>query len=289
MLACDWRRLSGKRREHVASAALLVQNKLDGMRCVADTHTGRLFSRTGHRIVSVPHVERALRTAAEAARPPARWLDGELYCHGKDFQAIISAARRTVNVDDAPTGDLQLHLFDVVCADTACAERLAALCLWFDCARGLTAAGTMESLEVVHTEAVGEGDLAQGVQAQLERALAAGYEGVMLRDAAAPYECDRRSGGLIKVKATLQEEFAVVAVHERERQPGVAGAVECRTAAGKPFRATPEMSEAGKRELWDRRAAYTGGDWVASVRFQELTRGGVPRCPVLAGMRQLGD
>jgi len=41
--------------------------------------------------------------------------------------------------------------------------------------------------------------------------------------------------------------------------------------------------------MWTNRAEYESGRWVATVRFHELTRDGVPRFPRIVGFRHRDD
>ena len=142
-----------------------------------------------------------------AAAPPARWLDGEVYAHGACFQSIVSVARRTVNVDEARAAALQLHLFDVL-SDAPCAERLEALALWYDTALALAPRDALGALQPVHTEALPACEtpeaLEAAVAAAMDRFVAQGYEGAMLREAGAPYAADKRSTALLKAKRMRQ-------------------------------------------------------------------------------------
>ena len=289
MLATDWGKL--KRPERLLAECLL-QPKLDGIRCVVSTATGAMFSRTGKPLVSMPHIEEAVRLASQVAAPPAPWLDGEVYRHGASFQGIVGAARRTVNVEPGDSATLQLHLFDTV-DEAPAAERSRRLHGWLAAASGLVGPGRLEALQAVHTEALGAPPSLEALRATVDAAVARfigqGYEGAILRVAAAPYCRSKRSLDLVKAKRFRQEEFEVVEIEERDRQPGTAGAVRCRTAGGLEFSATPECTEADKVDMWRRRDEYLGAQWLATVRYQELTDAGVPRFPVCAGMRHVDD
>jgi DNA ligase-1 len=289
MLATDWGKL--KRPERLLAECLL-QPKLDGIRCVVSTATGAMFSRTGKPLVSMPHIEEAVRLASQAAAPPAAWLDGEVYRHGASFQGIVGAARRTVNVEPGGSAALQLHLFDTV-DEAPAAERSRRLHGWLAAASGLVSPGRLEPLQAVHTEALRAPPSLEALRGTVDAAVARfigqGYEGAILRVAAAPYCRAKRSLDLVKAKRFLQEEFEVVEIEERDRQPGTAGAVRCRTVGGLEFSATPECTEADKVDMWRRRDEYLGAQWLATVRYQELTDAGVPRFPVCAGMRHQDD
>ena len=289
MLATDWAKV---RRPERLLTGFWLQPKLDGIRCVADTATGRLFSRTGKPLLGLPHIEAAVRLGSEVAAPPARWLDGEVYRHGATFQGIVGAARRTVNMDARAAGQLQLHLFDAV-DDAPTEVRLRQLASWFEAARALVSPGKLEALQPVHTEEAPPCASVEEVRAAIDdavqRFVAQGYEGAIARVGGAPYTVRKRSLDLVKAKRFLQEEFAVIGLEERAKQPGVVATVRCRTGAGDEFGATPECTHGEKMDMWRDRQRYTDGRWVATVRFQELTDAGIPRFPVCSGLRHPED
>lgn len=100
------------------TAAVHVQPKLDGIRCMADLETGALWSRARKPILGLDHISRELIRPSEwrsrmMGDVRARFVDGELYRHDFSFQEITSVARSSVNRHD-DAGSLQLHLFDAV-------------------------------------------------------------------------------------------------------------------------------------------------------------------------------
>jgi ATP-dependent DNA ligase len=289
MLALDRRKSSC---EHLLDG-FLVQPKLDGIRCLVDTETGAMISRSGMPLTGLEHIASAVRVAAEAAAPPSRWLDGEIYRHGSTFQGIVGAARRTVNTDTSDALALQLHLFDIV-SELPCSERIVRLNQWFDIAGALVSPGRMDCIAAVHVEAAGPCTDAAALRRQVDEELlprfeSQGYEGAILRSPDAPYEQGKRTKNLIKVKRMLQQEYVVTGITEREKQPGVAAAVRCQTPGGAAFHATPQCTRQEKRDMWCRRGEYAADGWVATVRYQELTAAGIPRFPVCVGLRHADD
>jgi DNA ligase-1 len=289
MLATDWTKV--KRPERLLEGYIL-QPKLDGIRCVADTKTGRLFSRTGKELHGLGHIGEALVLAGEVARPPGRCVDGEIYKHGASFQGIVGAARRTVNMDPEESRCLELHVFDVV-KDAPAEARLEQLSSWLIAAQGLTTPGRLASIQFVHMEPGHPcdtiGQLRAAIDVAVARFEAEGYEGAIARAASGAYAKNKRSLDLVKAKRFRQEEFRVKGLEERAKQPGVVATVRCITGTGQEFGATPECTHAEKKAMWQRRAEYLDGRWFATVRFQELSDGGVPRFPVCAGLRHCDD
>ena len=280
MLATDW--LKVKRPERLLPDVLL-QPKLDGIRCVADTRTGALFSRTGS-----TGSTSSLRRRGGRARPLARWSTARVYRHGASFQGIGAARHRQHGCGPARAA-APVRRRRPVGARRGAPGAARALAL---AARGLASPGALRPLQAVHTEAV-ECASAEALRAAIEGAVrrfeGEGYEGAIARAATAQYTERKRSLDLVKAKRFRQEEFAVERLEERPKQPGVVATVRCRTADGQEFGATPECTHAEKQAMWARRSEYEDGRWVATVRFQELSDGGVPRFPVCAGLRHPDD
>ncbi|MBN2161028.1 MAG: hypothetical protein JW807_16675 [Spirochaetes bacterium] len=80
---------------------IFIQPKIDGWRCVVNTRTGKLYSRTGNEI-NLPHI-----SADVIGRDLPEYLDGELYATGFTLGQIQGMIRR---------GDklIQFHMFDII-------------------------------------------------------------------------------------------------------------------------------------------------------------------------------
>ena len=111
--------------------------------------------------------------------------------------------------------------------------------------------------------------------------IAAGYEGVMIRDPAAPY-VEGRSRALQKLKRFEDSEALCTGMIGQESGAPLVGALICRTAAGQELRISAGMSEA------DRLAWYRSPPVGALVRYRHAA--GQPlRFPVFAGLRDARD
>jgi ATP-dependent DNA ligase len=274
-----------------------VQPKLDGIRCIADVQTGSLWSRSRNAIQGLDHIAKALvepcATRSRLLDAQVRYVDGEIYAPGADFQTISSLARRVVNMHD-DVSRLKLFVFDAVTPQRAFAERWALLRHWSDTSGGVIDRG----LQLVPTRKVSrrDGDDGLGVdpQAELQAHARAGYEGVMFRVSGADdlgesqYRCGTRSRHLMKHKGFLQEEFGVLGIN-KHRELDTTGAVLLRLEDGRTFSAAPAMSAQAKKDLWEQRHVYLDGKWIASVRFHEVSRLGVPRFPRVVGFRYQDD
>jgi DNA ligase-1 len=240
------------------------QPKLDGMRCIA-TKDG-LFSRQGKPIVSVPHIEVALKPAF--ATFPDLILDGELYNHDlrDDFNELISIARQTkpTAADIAKAADsIQYHVYDQICSGELFADRFADLTdMQF----------TNDHIKLVKTVVSYDQE-----ELDLDYAgfLAEGYEGQMIRIDSL-YE-QKRSKNLLKRKEFLDEEFEVLTIEEGEGNwAGYAKSVKCKTKDGVIFNAGIKGNQSFTRGLLKVRPQPKS----ATVRYQNKTPDGSLRFPI---------
>jgi ATP-dependent DNA ligase I len=198
-------------------------------------------------------------------------LDGEAVGVGEDelprtFQDTMSAFGREDGVAGA---GLQSRFFDLLhldgrdLIDVPLEDRLAAL-------EGV--AGPWRIPGVVTRDA-GE------AQRVLDEALAAGHEGVMVKDAGSPYEAGRRGGAWRKVKPVHTLDLVVLAVewgsgrrrgwlsnlHLGARDPGGDGFV----MVGKTFKGLTDEMLAWQTERF-LGIATERGDWVVEVRPEQV-------------------
>lgn len=178
---------------------LLVQPKLDGFRCLARREVDGwvLYSRRGN-VLALPHITDALDLNAVVGLV----LDGELYTHGLSFQRLTSMIRQR------DTG-VEFHVFDYY-IEGPYIERPAGLRQTVLATFHFTGPVKRVNHHTVH------------FQHQLDQiyadTLAAGYEGVVLRDPAAAYE-PKRSWALLKLKPHYDSEFLVIGWRTAKNAP----------------------------------------------------------------------
>jgi ATP-dependent DNA ligase len=283
-------------RKHVRFPCV-VQPKLDGVRMLASLSSSpylphpTLVSRTGKSFAHLlPLFERdlaAIAGALSAAGADDLVLDGELYAHGRGFQHVVSLAKNT-NADKVAgaAGTLKYHVYDLYvpgAPGAAFRERGALL------RRLVEGVGSGSSLALVQTDACGS---AAELTAFLDRFVREGYEGVMVRDPAAPYAPGKRSNGLLKLKRFHDAEYEIVAVEEATgKDAGTAIFVCCLPVPKAPkaakakttFRVRPVGTQQERAAMLAARARLVGK--MLTVRYQELSDGGVPRFPVGVAVR----
>lgn len=239
-----------------------AQPKLDGHRCLFKG--GVLYSRNG-KVINLPHIVEAI----EARGLADLHLDGELYIHGMLLQDIGSLVKKPRE----ESLKLQYHVYDVVSGLPYEQRRLLiesrinnteAPVLRVDTAR----VGSRAALTVMH-----------------KTWLAAGYEGSILRHGMAPYETDKRSSSLLKVKDFSDAEAIVIAV-ERGTPNGEfeVPVWTLQMPCGRTFKATAHGNAQQKHAQWEMRHTYMG----RPLTYQHFghSKDGIPLLPVALRWRE---
>jgi DNA ligase-1 len=207
----------------------LIEVKLDGVRVITVVWPdGRVlqFSRNGKELVNFSHIkDQFAKVAGGLAMPYV--FDGEVM--SSSFQDLMKQVYRKSNVQSK---DAILYLFDIVpLADfqngvwkMSQSERTATLQNWYDLEQS-----TLTNIRILEQEEV-ELDTDEGQQRFREinqDAIQGGYEGIMIKDPAAPYEC-KRTASWLKLKPFIEVSLAVVDFEEGTgRNTGRLGAIIC--------------------------------------------------------------
>lgn len=244
------------------------QPKLDGIRCIA-TSTG-LWSRKGDRIVSCPHIERALAPFFKVF-PDIR-LDGELYNHllKDNFNEITSLVKTLKPSEEhlIKTAEIvQYHIYDAPRGDdTNYAVRFGRIVDIVDDV-GLP-------LVTVPTFFVTEIDQ---LDMYYDNFLGEGYEGQMVR-LEGPYE-SKRSKLLLKRKEFVDSEFEVLDILEGEGNASGGAKIawlRLDTDPSKKFKADVVGTKAERVQILKDKDKLIGK--MATVKyFKQRTPAGIPR------------
>jgi DNA ligase-1 len=207
----------------------LVEVKLDGVRVITIVYPdGRVdqYSRNGKELVNFPHIKEQISKNAESFTE-AVILDGEVM--SASFQDLMKMVHRK---SDVKSDDAVLNLFDIITLKEFQEGR--GIHRQFD--RSVTLAAwhnqyheSMPNVTVVGQELV---DLNSFVgQARFKQinqdAVEGGYEGIMIKDPEAVYEC-KRSVAWLKLKPFIEVSLTVIAVEEGTgRNVGKLGALIC--------------------------------------------------------------
>jgi DNA ligase-1 len=210
-----------------------IEVKLDGVRVITIVRAdGRveMFSRNGKELVNFPHIAEQISAVIKkhgTTKNVDFVLDGEVM--SSSFQDLMKQVHRKDNVE---AGDAVLHLFDFLPLanfeqggwDKGQEERSAMLYYWHK-----TYKDEMPNVAVVGHELVDLND-AEGKKRFKEinqYAIAGGYEGIMIKDPNAPYEC-KRTASWLKLKPFIEVSLEVQNVEEGTgKNLGRLGALVC--------------------------------------------------------------
>jgi len=232
-----------------------LSEKLDGVRAYWD---GRQFlSRQGNQFFAPDWYTAGL---------PNKPLDGELWLGRKAFQRTVSIVRRQ-DVSQL-WRELRFLIFDAPACSGVFENRLAYV------ERLLKSHRPAFASVVHHYHCRGS----EHLEDELERIVAAGGEGLMLRQPGSRYE-PNRSSTLLKVKRFQDAEARVIGYQPGTgRHKGRLGALLVQLLDGTEFAVGTGFTDA------ERENPPPVGN-VITVRFQELTDRGVPRFPSFVRVR----
>jgi len=250
-----------------------VQPKLDGHRALYDgkkfwTRKGKLY---------LPEVVEHLHFNTQG-----HIVDGEIMLPpGYTFQQTCSAIKK-VNEN---TPKLQYHVFDIV--DTTWHAEFTQR---IDCLEEILASAQIdnqlpENIYIVKTILV---DNEHEVAGWLSKALAKGYEGVMLRNAESLYIPGQRSVNLQKLKDFVDDEFLITGCTSGRGREDGAIIYMCKTESGDEFTVRPEGSVESRKVLFQQ---WKSDRWSPigqklTVRYQNFSDTGIPRFPVGIAIRE---
>jgi DNA ligase-1 len=255
----------------------LIQVKLDGVRVLTVVYPdGRVdqYSRNGKELVNFELIkEQFAKTVTEITEPVV--FDGEVM--SSSFQDLMKQVHRK---SDVAADDAVLHLFDYVPLknfqkgkwDMPQTYRLGKLKAWKDLWKEET-----PNIQVLGHEEVDLDSMVGQVQYKEinQRAIDGGYEGIMIKDLEAPYECKRTTAWL-KLKPFIEVSLTVVAVEEGSagtKNENNLGALVCEGEDnGKFIRVNvgSGYSDEMRNELWSCKDQVVGQ--VVEVRADAATK-----------------
>ena len=212
-------------RGDVDLARYWVSEKLDGVRALWDG--AALYSRRGNRFNAPAWFVEGFPTAA---------LDGELWMGRGTFEALSGAVRRQTP-DDAAWRRIRYMVFDLPGLPEPFDERLREL------ERLLADAPPARIRLVEQFRVAGEAEL----MAKLDRVVAGGGEGLMLRDGRSLHRSGR-SDDLLKLK-TYEDAEAVVVAHipGKGKYAGMMGSLVVEMPDGRRFKLGTGFTDAERR------------------------------------------
>jgi DNA ligase-1 len=263
--------------ESKVSGQKLIEVKLDGVRVVTIVYPdGRvdMFSRNGKELINFPHVTEQISAVVKKTPPPyALVLDGEIM--SSSFQDLMTQVHRK---SDVKANDAILNLFDMCPLedfekgswDKSQTVRSQMVQTWVEQNHTDLPNVTCLANELVDLD-TGEGQLRyKEINAQ---AVAGGYEGIMIKDPEAGYEC-KRSVAWLKLKPFIEVSLEVVDVEEGTgRNVGRLGAIVCQGVDdGKTIRVNvgSGFSDSDRDSYWSSRDSILGQ--IVEVRADAVTQ-----------------
>ena len=224
MLAHD-----GAKHEKKIAGKKLLEPKLDGVRVItivnAANKTATMYSRNGKVLENFGHITAAIEANIELF-DRSIVLDGEMV--SSSFQALMKQVHRK---SDAETADARLMLFDVLpLSEFQKGESIMGQKRRSNLLRSMKATlDKVGSIDIIPQIEVDLGSYVGEIQFKQynKDAIEAGYEGIMIKDVDAVYEC-KRSASWLKMKPFIEVSLTVTAVEEGTgKNVGRLGALIC--------------------------------------------------------------
>lgn len=244
-----------------------LEVKLDGVRVLAmvQGNSVTMCSRNGKVFENFGHIEQELTEALPQLRAHLGnmrnfVLDGEVI--GNTFQELMRQARRK---KDAKAADSVYYVFDLIPLDSfkeghynaQQEKRSAKLEKLMPCFKKGGKIQIMPGMEVDLDTAEGRATMRNFAEASVEK----GYEGILIKNIDAPYQC-KRSTFWLKYKPVHDYDLTVVDVEEGTgKNAGRMGALVCEGVdQGKHIRVNvgSGFSDEQRKDYWDNRAGVIG-------------------------------
>lgn len=270
MLAHDFRDHSEK-----IQYPALCQPKLEGIRClvrkISEVEVIYL-SRENNRFLNFQYMTPYFKEILDVHEE----MDGELYCHGMDFEDIASLVKKP-ELKEEREANIKFFAYDFPMRTpvNAC-DRIEEL------ERRFSLLPEVCPLELVPTYEINN---EEEMYTRFSDFVEADYEGIIIRNRAGAYEYDRRSYNLQKYKEFLDEEFLILDVRSGTGKFENQAVLVCRSKIN--YEGTFEVVMKGsfekKEEYLRNRDSLLGK--MATVQYQRLTKYGLPYLPVGVAIR----
>ena len=253
----------------------IIQVKLDGSRVLTVLYPdGRVdqFSRNGKEIVNFPHIKQQFSIVAKTVDEPTVF-DGEIM--SASFQDLMTQFYRKENVD---TKDSVLNVFDIIplvdfkkgLCHTPQIDRIKKLDKWFSLVKT-----SLDNVNVLGYEIINL-DLADGKErlSQINKTvLSEGYEGIMIKDLDANYEC-KRSSNWLKLKPISTIDLCIIGMQEgTDKYRGMLGSLLCSGVDDYKeivVNVGSGLTDEERRCYWDDKDNVIGK--VAEIAYDAITR-----------------
>ena len=208
----------------------ILESKLDGVRLITIVYpSGRVdqFSRNGKELLNFEQIRQQFSFIAKQLRKPMVF-DGEVM--SASFQDLMKQLNRKADIN---TTDASLYLFDMMpledfekgICNISQTQRSAYLKNWFDDKIFLQLLNVrIVGQELVDLDTIHGQDRFKEIN---KAAIDGGFEGIMVKDPSAPYEC-KRSHAWLKLKPFIEVSLTVAGVNEgTDKNTDSLGALVC--------------------------------------------------------------
>ena len=251
----------------------MLDYKLDGVRVLAiynkDNNTVTMYSRNGKQFLNFGHVEKEIIDKLSSKFTQSMVLDGEMV--SSSFQALMKQVHRKDNVEAT---DAKYALFDILTLDEfqkgksilGCRDRHNAL------VELITNTDHMFVVDKVECDL--DTQEGQKIFADYNKiAIEKGFEGIMIKDVDAPYEC-KRSHFMLKAKPFIEVSLEIKDTEEGTgRNAGKLGALICEGKDDDKFirvNVGSGLTDDNRDTFWADRESLVGQ--VVEIRADAITQ-----------------
>jgi len=255
----------------------LLDYKLDGVRVLAiydaDSDSVTMYSRNGKQFHNFGHIEKEIINTLASKFSESMVLDGEMV--SSSFQALMKQVHRKDNVEAT---DAKFALFDVLTlkefkagtSTLGCWERHKQLEeLLADTKPLYSNIFVVDKVECNFDNEEGQKVFKNYNAIAIEK----GFEGIMIKDRNAPYEC-KRSHFMLKAKPFIEVSLEVVATEEGTgRNEGKLGALICEGTDDEKFikvNVGSGLTDDNRDEFWSNKEKLIGQ--IVEVRADAITK-----------------
>lgn len=245
-----------------------AQPKLNGQRMLFDGQKG--WSRGGKIIIPecIAHIQEEI-----GQLPDGVILDGELILPGNPLLQKTMTAIKKFRPELSTT--LVYWVYDVVDPTRSFSERMAII--------QKILKKSLAHVVLTPTHCV---ESPEDVMAYHAQFVSDGYEGSMVRFDLGGYDVGHRNNQLQKVKDFVDGEFEVLDIIEGGGRFKGAAIFECRATETQTFTCVHEGDMDFRRALYSNREEILSTTKYLTVRYQELSKDGVPIFPVGVALRE---
>lgn len=262
--------LAQKYKGQDLSKGAFIQRKLNGLRCLAVNDGGviTMYSRKGKVFEHLHEIREELLHLI----PEGETFDGELYHHGTSLQTIQSWAKRR----QSNTLKISYIMYDIIDKVNGFGSRIEIL---NNAMNDFKNAGHIpKRINVLPTKKI---YTQEELDESFAKAIAAKFEGLIVKIDDIPYENGVRSRSNLKVKEAYSTEAICTAVTVSEKGNPVC---EFTWHNGKKFGASPPGGDAEKLHVLQNPSLYIGRP--ATIEYRELTDDDIPFHAVATNWRE---